>query len=213
MKKGKRIFAMLMMMVLAFSLCACGDTSKELIGTWESEMDYSSAIKAELGSDYADLETSFELKMILEFHEDGTYSMYADEEVARASVDQLVSDLVSYDAERVYAEYEANGMTRSEADEAIQQQFGSTLEEYLQEAYSSELDAESLVSDMHTEGVFEAKGDKLFMDEVEISPNVYDAFKVEGDTLTVDIPEGAEMDPDDMIEGIDYPLTFTRVAE
>ena len=83
----------------------------------------------------------------------------------------------------------------------------------MQEAYSSELDAESLVSDMYTNGVYEAKGDKLFMDEEEISPNVYDVFKIEGDTLTVDIPEGAEMDPDEMVEGIDYPLTFTRVAE
>ncbi len=213
MKKCKRIFAMLMMMVLAFSLCACGDTSKELIGTWETVLDYSSVMKSEMGSDYEDMDVAFDLKMVLEFHEDGTYSMYADEEYAKTTVDNFVEALIAYDTEATYADYEESGMSREEVDEAMQQQYGYTLEEYVREVYSSSFDADDLISDMRADGVFEAKGDKLFMDETEVSPNVYDVFSIEGDTLTVDIPEGAEVDPDEMIEGIDYPLTFTKVVE
>lgn len=213
MKKGKRIFAMLMMMVLAFSLCACGDTSKELIGTWETVLDYSTVMKDEMGSDYEDMDVTFDLKMVLEFHEDGTYSMYADEEYAAQTVDKFVEDLIAYDTEATYAQYEESGMSREEVDEAMQQQYGCTLAEYVEEVYSSSFDADELVSDMHSDGVYEAKGDKLFMDEVEVSPNVYDVFTIEGDTLTVDIPEGAEVDADEMVEGIDYPLTFTKVVE
>lgn len=201
-----------MMMVLAISLCGCGDTSKKLYGTWETTLDYASVLEEELGSGYEDFHEPFELKLMVEFKEDGTYSMYADEEYAIETVDQWVQALAAYDTEVAYNEYEGSGMSREEVDEAFQQQFGCSLEEYVLEAYQDTFDVDELVSEMYTEGVYQAKGNKLYMDEVEVSPDTYDIFTVEGDTLTIDIPEGAEVDEDEMIEGIDYPLTFTKVA-
>ena len=40
----------------------------------------------------------------------------------------------------------------------------------------------------------------------------YDIFTVENDTLTIDMPEGVEIKEDEMIEGIDFPLVFTKVV-
>ena len=75
------------MVVLSVSLCGCGDASKKLYGTWETTIDYSSAMEEVMGFEYEDFHHSFEIKMLLEFNEDGTYCLYADEEIAKETFD------------------------------------------------------------------------------------------------------------------------------
>ena len=207
LKKGKRILALLLIMALAVSLCGCGNTAKKLYGTWETTVDCSSAIEEEMEGEYEDFHQSFEIRMLLEFKEDGTYSMYADEEAAKETFENWINTFVSYSVEVLYDEFEESGMSREDVDTVIQEQYGCSMEEYMLDEIHSELDLDDYVSDMKSDGVFKAKGDKLYLDE-----DGYDIFKVENDTLTIDIPEGAEIEESEMIEGIDYPLVFTKVV-
>lgn len=207
LKKGKRILALLLIMVLAVSLCGCGNTAKKLYGTWETTIDYSYAIEEGLGSEFEDFHHDFDIKMMFEFKEDGTYSMYADEESTQETYDNWINALVPYLAEMMYEECKESGMSREDVDTVVQEQYGCSVEEYMLEEIKSEVDIDEYISQMKSDGVFKAKGDKLYLDE-----DGYDVFTVENDTLTIDIPEGAVVEDDEMIEGIEYPLVFTKVV-
>lgn len=196
------------MIVLSVSLCGCGDTSKKLYGTWETTIDYSSAMEEVMGFEYEDFHHSFEIKMLLEFKEDGTYSLYADEEVAKETFDNWIKDFVSYSAEALYKEFEESDMSRDDVDAVIQEQYGCSMEEYMSDEICSELDFDDYVSEMKTDGVYEAKRDNLILNE----DDGYKVFTIEEDTLTIDIPEGVEVEADEMMEGVDYPLVFTKAV-
>lgn len=208
MRKRKRIIVLILMIVLSVSLCGCGDTSKKLYGTWETTIDYSSAMEEVMGFEYEDFHHSFEIKMLLEFKEDGTYSLYADEEVAKETFDNWIKDFVSYSAEALYKEFEESDMSRDDVDAVIQEQYGCSMEEYMSDEICSELDFDDYVSEMKTDGVYEAKRDNLILNE----DDGYKVFTIEEDTLTIDIPEGVEVEADEMMEGVDYPLVFTKAV-
>lgn len=207
LKKGKRILALLLIMVLAVSLCGCGNTAKKLYGTWEMTIDYSSAIEQGLGAEFEDFHHDFDLNLLFQFNEDGTYRMYVDEESTKETFENWINALVSYSADMLYEECKESGMTKEDVDTVVQEQYGCSVEEYMLEEVNSEVDIEETISEMKSDGVFKAKGDKLYLDE-----DGYDIFKVENDTLTIDMPEGVEIKEDEMIEGIDYPLVFTKVV-
>lgn len=205
MKKGKRIIAVFLMIVLAISLCGCEDTSEMLYGTWETTIDYSAAMEEDLGSGYEDFHQSFEIRMMFEFKEDGTYSMYADEESTKETIDNWINAFVPYSVEVMYKQFEKKGVSREEADAAIQAQYGCSLEEYKWNEIRSEVNPDDYLSESKSDGVFKAKKNKLFLD----GEKGYEVFTIEGDTLTIDLPEGAEVE---MIDGIEYPLVFTKVV-
>lgn len=207
MKKGKRILALLLIMALAVSLCGCGNTAKKLYGTWEMTVDYSAAMEQELGDEYEDFHQDFDLIVLFELKEDGTYSMYADEETTKEAFEEWINALVSYSVEMLYEQCKESGMTKADVDAFVEEEYGCSVEEYMLGEIYAEVDIDETIAEMKSEGVFKAKGDKLYLDE-----GGYDIFTVENDTLTIDIPEGAEIEESEMIEGIDYPLVFTKVV-
>ena len=153
-----------------------------------------------------------DVKLIVQFNEDGTFDMYADEAFTTDSLNGWLDAFIDYYVEKTYVEYEEMGMTREEVDQAMMDQYGMGMQEMMEDAMADSVSVDDVVADLQTSGVWEAKGDKLYMDEVEVQANAYDNFTVEGDTLTLTIPEGAEVDAADMMEGMEYPLVFTRVA-
>ncbi|MBP3421539.1 MAG: hypothetical protein J6K37_04645 [Lachnospiraceae bacterium] len=210
MKKMKKLLAVLMIMVLAMSLCGCGNTAEKLYGSWEMTVDLSSEIESEL--DEPDFHAAWDVKMILQFNEDGTIEMYADEEFTTESLNGWLDAYIDYTVEQQYAEYEEMGKSREEVDQAFMDQYGMGMKEMLEEAMAESVSVEDVVAELYVSGVWEAKGDKLYLDEDEVQANAYNNFTVEGDTLTITIPEGAEVDASDMMEGMEYPLVFTKVA-
>ena len=211
MKKIKKLLAVVMIMVLAMSLCGCGNTAKKLYGSWEMTVDLSKEVESELGE--PDFHAPLDVKLIVQFNEDGTFDMYADEAFTTDSLNGWLDAFIDYYVEKTYVEYEEMGMTREEVDQAMMDQYGMGMQEMMEDAMADSVSVDDVVADLQASGVWEAKGDKLYMDEVEVQANAYDNFTVEGDTLTLTIPEGAEVDAADMMEGMEYPLVFTRVAE
>lgn len=211
MKKIKKLLAVVMIMVLAMSLCGCGNSAKKLYGSWEMTVDLSKEVESELGE--PDFHAPLDVKLIVQFNEDGRFDMYADEAFTTDSLNGWLDAFIDYYVEKTYVEYEEMGMTREEVDQAMMDQYGMGMQEMMEDAMADSVSVDDVVADLQASGVWEAKGDKLYMDEVEVQANAYDNFTVEGDTLTLTIPEGAEVDAADMMEGMEYPLVFTRVAE
>ncbi len=211
MKKIKKLLAVVMIMVLAMSLCGCSNSAEQLYGSWEMTVDFSKEVEAELGE--PDFHEELNVKLIVQYNEDGTFEMYADEAFTTDSMNAWLDAFIEYYVEKTYVEYEEMGMSREEVDQAMMDQYGMGMQEMMEDAMADSVSVEDVVADLQTSGVWEAKGDKLYMDEVEVQANAYDNFTVEGDTLTLTIPEGADVDAADMMEGMEYPLVFTRVAE
>lgn len=213
MKKTKKILSLILLVVLAMSLVGCGkkDTSDQLIGTWELTFDYSAVIESELPSDYDGFHEDFDLTVRLTFNDDGTFEMYADEDALASELQNYLEGLAQFATEVTYEEFDAQGISKAEADEMVQEQYGMSIYEYMLDQFSS-ITVEDIASEIYTGGVYEARGDEVHMDEYKVQDNVFDVFTVEGNTLTLNPPAGAEYESTG-IEGFDYPYVFTRVAE
>ena len=214
MKKVSKLVALVLVFVMAMSLIACGGSksAEKLYGTWSSEFDLTGEMLKQLGSDFADFEGELKFTIYFDFNEDGTCKLYADKDELSTDMNAWIDSVLEYAINKMYEQFEAQGIDKETADAAIEKQFGMPIDQYMGDLVRGSIDIDSMAAEMETTGVWEAKGDKLYMDEKEIQKNAYDIFKVEGDVLTIDAAEGADAsDVFSGIEGMDYPFTFNRV--
>ena len=211
MKKLSKLSALIMVMLLAFSLVGCGDNSDKVLGTWETSFDLADAMLDGTGDEYADFDAEFIVNMRLAFEEGGTYRMYLEEESAKANFEQWLDALVDYETEMVYAAYEEQGFSREEVDEQAQQQYGCSMRDYILEDRQGVFDIDGFIAEIDTSGVYQAKGDKLYLGDEEISPTTYDLFTLEGDTLTLNAATGEIAEEAALVPGFEYPYVFTKV--
>lgn len=211
MKKLSKLAALIMVMLLAFSLVGCGDNSSQVLGTWETSFDLSEAMLDGTGDDYADFNAEFMVNMRIQFEEGGTYRMYLEEESTKANFEQWLEALVDFETDMVYATYEEQGYSREEVDEQAQQSYGCSLRDYVMESRQDAFDVDAFIASIDTSGVYKAKGNKLHMGEKEISANTYDLFKVEGDTLTLDAATEEIAAQESLVPGFGYPYVFKKV--
>lgn len=184
----------------------------ELLGSWEVTFDYATVIEEELGSDFYDFHEKFELTIYLDFHDDGTFEMYVDAKEVEPTLQNYFKSLAKYTADYMYEMFEGTGLSQQEVDDLVEEEFGMNIYDYMLGEFMGVIDAEELAEELFTSGVYEVRGNHLHMDEYEIQDDTYDIFRIEGDTLTLTLPEGAENELTG-IEGFDYPYVFTRVAE
>lgn len=210
MKKVSKLVAMLMVLVMTLSLTACGgNAGKDLIGTWSMSCDLSDMMAEQMGSEFADFDSSFVITLKFAFNEDGTCKVYVDEEELGGTLDTWMNDLIAYAVDMTYDMFEEQGIDRETADGMIQEQYGTTMEEVLRQQMEGSIDASDLAASVEVNGVYEVKGNKLYMSEgSEINKNEYDLFKISGDTLTLELADGVEAE--EIIPGMSYPLTLTR---
>lgn len=217
MKKGKRLVALLLTLLSAFSISGCGsekeiETTNELIGSWSMECDFAEGMNSAMGEEYAGMETEFVAKVIYEFTQEGTYKMYVDKDSFVASFDGWLDDYVAYTVENMYVAFAEEGLSKEDADLIIEEEYGCGITEYLYDATKAQLDLDAMVEDMVSEGIYEVKGEKLHMsDGAEINENRYDIYKIEGNTLTLDVPEGVEAQA--IFPGVEYPLILTKETQ
>ena len=214
MKKTTKILSLIMLMVVAMALVGCGkkDTSDQLSGTWELTFVYSTLIEDELGSDYADFDEDLFVTVYMTFNEDGTCKRYVDEDELAPQLQAYIESLAQFDANLAYEILESQGYSKAEADEAAQQELGMSLYDFSLSQFSNAVTAADIAGEFYFSGVFEAKGNELHMDEYQVEDNVFDEFKVEGNTLTLNPPTGGEYE-ETGIEGYDYPFVFTKSAQ
>ena len=215
MKKLTKLTVLLLALVMVLSLCACGgkdDAGKALIGTWALDCDLSDAMADELGSDYADFSAPLELTLLFDFNEDGTYKMYIDKSTFSGSFDSWVNAFIDYNVDMMYDMLTEQGLSKEEADAAILESFGMSLEEYFLDAFASELNADDMADEMESTGTYQTKGDKLYLAEGSdsIDESYYDIFKVDGTKLTLELPDGVDESEGEIIPGLSYPLVLQK---
>lgn len=213
MKKVTKLAALMLTLVMALSLCACGkDTGKDLVGTWAMDCNLASAMAEELGDDYADFDAPLNLTILMDFNEDGTYRMYIDEATFSDSINGWIDEFITYSAEMMYEMFEDQGMSREDADAAVMESFGMGIEDYMRDQISTSLDVNELMGEMESSGSYKTKGDKLYMAEGsdDFDDNSYDIFTVNGNSLTLELPEGADPSEGEIVPGLEYPLNFQK---
>lgn len=211
----KKIIALSLCLILALSLCACGGAKEDLTGKWTANINMAAAFNQEMAAtdpmmaEYISVDT-FNLPLVLELKEDGTYTMTVDIVAMEASMSTLAEDMTTgleaYFA-AVFAE-QGLDMDVNEALSAMGMDLDTLVDELTTElsaAFTSEEAFGSFVS----EGKYKAEKGKLHMtegmDEV-INPAVYNTYTLDGDTLTLEqgteeLEEGAE---------IMFPMVLTR---
>lgn len=207
MKKFTKVVAMLMAMVLLLSLCGCGDESKKVIGKWSYEIDLQDAIMEEMGSEeFADFKSTLPVTIFFDFQEGGKMELTVDEDAFISAYESWLNDFCDFAADYLYSEAEAGGMTKEDVDSM----FGGSAKDYFKEMMNEEVNPADLVADMKNSGVWKAKGGKLYISEgSEVEANRYDNYKIEGDVMTITLPEGATQE--ELIPGMEYPLTLNKV--
>lgn len=219
----KTLFLTLCALLLAALLAGCGSVGGEtapeapepaeqgIAGAWTAEVDMADTLnetlaEAEEISKYLNLD-SFSLQLLLNFGEDGTYSMHCDPESAKAALDGLKEQMKG--ALTGYLEEIAKESGLDLSAEELMEQAGVTMDDLLSEmdeAYS----AEELVGDMNLSGQYLYEDGKLILsDDPAEDPDPEDAETVtlEGDTLT--FTGGGE---DGQFIGL-YPVIFHRGNE
>lgn len=181
----------------------------ELYGTWAATFDLSEAMETQLGEEFEGFHEEFDITLMMDFNEDGTYKMYIDEASLTDTLDVYIESLAAFSSELLYEELKASGHTRKEVDSAFSREYGMGVKEYMIKEFKSTMRVEDLMNNIETTGVYDVKGNKLYMDETAISSYQYDLFTIEGDVLTIDIEEGTVYV--EMIEGFTYPFVFNRV--
>lgn len=185
------------------------DSASELYGTWAATFDISNEIESGLESDFAGFHEDFDMMLMMDFYEDGTFKIYVDEETFTDTFNAYVESLAAFGTEIIYNQLAAEGHSRKEINSTFVREYGMGIEEFMFNEFQKNVDINELLDSVETTGVFEVKGNKLYIDEFSITPYSYDLFTIEGDVLTIDAAEGA--DTSDLMGGFEYPYVFNRV--
>lgn len=166
----KRILALLLTLMMALSLTACGgDNNADLVGTWKWTCDiteeFQKGVNEGAGMDVP-VEAKVEMTLVLVFNEDGTFTLSVDKDALSASVQGYIDAMVPVTVDLVYQQLEDQGMSRADIDEAMKAQ-GITVEEYVKQLFGA-LDVDQLtdgLADENESGYFRAAKGKLYLSD------------------------------------------------
>lgn len=213
MKKASRLLVLLLTFIMVLSMCACGggDAGKDLVGTWSLDYDIASIVEAELGDEYTGFHSPLEMSIRFDFREDKSFTMYGEETSFTENYNKWVDAFIVFSVDMMYTEFSNQGLDKDAADAAFQEAYGTGIEEFLRQTFAEELDVNSLLQEMTTNGKYETSGNKLYlgMDGEEIDKSAYDVFTVSGDTLKLELPQGAANE--EILPGLAYPLELKKV--
>ena len=167
-----------------FTTSACAP----LFGTWQTRLEVSAA---DMG--FSDGDEVIAYNVVMKFNNDGTVEQVETMEDPEAAVDMMINMMINI----AYAEMEAQGYTREQADAEFMLAMGMTIEEFYRSYMESMGDlSEPNVYDM----VYYVDGTQVYVgfDWDEVMTGL--EFTLEDDTLTLITLEGE-------------PEVYTRVAE
>lgn len=145
-------------------------TETDLTGDWYWQLDLTSYLEAELGTELGTelkLDTPFCLDIFLTISEDGTYKVYADEMALTQSVDALRTSLVTPLVEYMYTALTEDGTSREEIDTLFETAYEMSITEYVTQMLK-ELDFEISASDFSSDGTYSLDGETVLMDGEEV---------------------------------------------
>ena len=210
----KKYIALLLCLVLTLSLCACGP-KENLVGTWKTSVNMAEMLNtamAEAGmGDYVQVE-SFELPIIMELREDGTASLSVDAEGMAATADKLVEDMIP-GLEKFLVDSVAAAGVELSLEEILAASGIASMEEFAGQLKDEFLTAGAF-DEVAAEMKYKAKDGKLyFSDDLEsdVVLGEYNTYKLEGDTLTLDVGNMEIDEEDEELAKYMFPMVLTRV--
>lgn len=215
MKKGSKLLVLLLALVMALSICGCGgsDSGKDLIGTWSLDYDMADLLAGEMGEEFEGFNASLVMPICFEFREDKTFTMYGEPEAFKANYNTWLDEFLAFATDVMYTEFANQGLEdKAAADAAFEEAYGTGITDYLRQTFEAEVDVDSLLGEMTTDGKYDTSGNKLYMAEegTEIDKNAYDVFTVSGDTLKLELPSGADPSEGEILPGMEYPLELKK---
>lgn len=196
----KRITALFLILILTLSLTACGEKLEDkVVGTWESEIDFSGAFAAGFAQSGLDESKLPSEKIIataaitLNKDKTSTIAMEIDAKSCEAYMKSLGGALVDM----------LNQMAKDQGVDtaALEEQLGMSVEAFV-DTMMQELDVEEMLEDANItmEGTWKIEDEKI----VVTSDGENDILEYKDGKLLLDSDE-------DFSEiGIELPLTFTK---
>lgn len=213
MKKLRKLSALMLAFVMVLSFAACGKSESNAVGTWSIKLDLSTAMKEELGSDFANFNAVFGFTVYLDLDKDGGFIMYIDEQETKKDMEAFMGSLADYFVEYLYTAMESQGTDRATAQTLLESQFGMPVKDYAVKMLNDSVDISEMTASMTQKGVYEIKNGKIFMGVDKVDKRVFDLITIDGDKMTIDEAPDAESSAfmDETIPGLSFPLVLTRV--
>lgn len=239
MKKFRSLIALLLAAVML--LCFAGCSAKEIfpnaepvaeetdndkaVGTWVCAMDMTEMMNNELTAQFAQMgfndlelpEEKLNVYIAFDFEDDKTFVLYVDEDKTIDSMKVYIDSMMDSLVEWMYAMFEDMGITREQADAAIQSQYGMGIEEYLDSQMAAAMDPEVLAEGFadieNLEGCYNFDDGKLYIADTEeelAETEEYATYTLDGDTLTIDEGNTNDAFAEFASLGIKLPLVFER---
>ena len=184
---------------------------ESIVGKWALKYDLSPLISESMGEELEGFDTEFLVTFYFEFTQDGICRLSLDQDEFIETFDTWKDQLIDYAIDVMLEDALADsGMTRKQFEKEFKSVYGMTLKEYMVEMIDEEMDVDDLFSEMETEVNYYTEGDKLYLieDGEEDYPETY---VIEGDLLT--FTGNGDMMLEEILPGLSYPLTLTRVVE
>lgn len=165
-------------------------------GTWICRIDVDGAMMG-----IADFEGVLPFNIVMELGNDGTLNLTME----IADVELFNQAMKKYMMDMMYAEFTASGLSAADADEAMKEAYGMTVEEYVDYALS-EIDYDSMFEDYSMTGVYYVEDNTLYTADSWEDEMTSNGLTLEGDSMTIE-NMGTELG---YAEG---DLSFTKVTE
>ncbi len=170
-----------------------------LIGSW----DFTYEIPAETFG-LEGFDSPLAVQMTYTLSEDATWTMALDAEKTQAELAEFTEAICSYTIDLMYKQFAEQNMDKEQANEAMQKQYGMTIEEYVNDSVSKSITPEMLsVNAPEQSGSYYVDGTTLHMQNGLYVENV--TFSLDGDTLTLQSSDSSDQTM--------YPLVMTRNAQ
>lgn len=171
-----------------------------VIGVWQFQY----TIPAET-FDLEGFETPLNVQMVYTLSEDATWSITIDWDKTEAEITEFSKALSTYTSDLMYKQFADQNLDKDQANEAMQQQYGKTVEEYVDELIAQSLSTEALAASTPEEsGTYYVEGNSLHLRNRSSIAEEVIAFTLEGDTLTLQSSNSP-------VQTL-YPLVMTRSA-
>ena len=166
-------------------------------GNWVAQFNMSGEMM-----DLPGFESGIDCYLYLDLRNDGTATLSID----AVDVAAMEADITDYLVQLMYEELAAAGLSKEDADAAIQEAYGMSLQEYAMFAVK-EMDMASLFQQMTIDMVYYVEDGKMYMAEAWVSDmGEPSPIRLDGENLI--------LEADLSVMGIeDDQLVFTRVAE
>ena len=220
MKIFRRISALMLALLLALGLCACGEEKEPTLeGRWKTSLNIGDALTAfvleninmETKSTEKLKNTKLELYVNLELN-DGKYTLSLDKEASQKSMDAYFEVVRKVGVNYVYMLGADQGLFIEDVDALVMDTYHMDVPSYVDKMFEENLGSIDFLSFMKDEtGLYKEEGGKLYFGkdskELESREKSMD-FRLDGDSLILDKPQGIMLSED--VPGIKLPMVWSR---